>query len=85
MTITVKLERHHPKGRWGPGKRYVDPGNVIALTKDQHDRLHVALRAAGLEFPTGLAAQEGTGEHFAYLLQRLDLQLKLLVDMRDEP
>lgn len=75
MTSRV-LERHHPEGRFGPGLEYFSPRFTIPLTKEMHDRIHVSLRAARLEFP------ERPGPYTEYLIKRLRLQLQLLADGR---
>lgn len=70
------MERHHPYGRFGPGDSYISDW-TIPVTKDLHDRIHVALRAAGLDFPRKGTVHEN---HQIYFLQRLCLQLEILAD-----
>ena len=67
------MEKHHPEGRWGPGKPYISDW-TIPLTKDQHDRIHVALRAKGLDFPPP------NPDIDAYRALRLKLHIDLLAD-----
>lgn len=68
------LERHHPEGRFAPGGEYFSPRFTIPVTRELHDRIHVALRAAGLEFP------KRPGPYTEYLFDRLKLQLEILAD-----
>jgi hypothetical protein len=73
-------ERHHPEGRWGPGKPYISDW-TIPLTKDQHDRIHVALRAKGLDFPPPRTYMpENLAEYEPYMLRRLRLHVEILAD-----
>lgn len=71
------LERHHPYGREEPDGPYIDDF-TIPLSKEMHDRIHLALRAAALDFP-GRRVETEDGR-LDYVLTRLQLQLAILAD-----
>lgn len=73
----LKKQRHHPQGRLARGGPYICPDSTILLTKSDHDRFHVVLRALEIEFPP-----EGM-DLWEYRARRAQLHITLVEGMLD--
>jgi hypothetical protein len=65
---------HHVTGRPTPGAPYLDPDFVVELCREHHVRIHVVIRAVGLEWSSGDDAR--------HRVHRTAVHLRWLADAR---
>jgi hypothetical protein len=75
---TRPTDAHHITGRRAPDGPYLDPDLVIPLCGRHHQTMHVALRAAGLDWPD----RDDVVSLIAYRARRLGVHARVIADAR---